>query len=314
MGFFSFVGKCALGAAAIIAAPVVLPAAAAAAGTAAAAAAAGAAAVGTAATAAVGTAAAAAGTAAAAVGSAATAAAGTAAAAAGTAASAVTGTVAAAGAKVAGAKAVMAAGAKVAATAGAKVVGGTVARAAAKEAVVTGAKIVGGAIVTGGVGYAGYNYVENAKDKAEARGREQGYHHGFREGELSAAQKFQQMLEENENLLFGMFATALYVARLDGEAKEEMDYIESCLGHENFLREEVKHEIQKIYQQKLNFYMIRTKYLDKVSFEELHYVDEIIREVMNADNTVSKEERNFYEKHWTPYYESVESENIGAPC
>ena len=303
MGLFSFVGKCVLGAAAIVAAPVVLPAAAAAAGTAAAAAAAGAAAAGAAATAAVGTAAAAAGTAAAAVGGAATAAVGTAAAAAGTAASAVTGTVAAAGAKVAGAKAAMAAGAKIA--------GGTVARVAAKEAVKTGVKIVGGAIVGGGI--VG-GVMSGSADKAEARGREQGYQHGFREGELSAAQRFQKMLEENENLLFGMFATALYVARLDGEAKEEMDYIESCLGHENFLREEVKHEIQQIHQQNLDFYTIRTKYLDKVSFEELHYIDDIIKEVMNADQTVSKEEKHFYENQWMTYFESIENENIGAPC
>ena len=239
------------------------------------------------------------------VGTAATAAMGTAAAMAGTATTAVTGTVAAAGAKVVGAKAAMAAGAKIA--------GGTVARFAAKEAVVTGAKIIGGAVVTGGVGYAGHKYIENAKDKAEARGREQGYQHGFREGELSAAQKFQMMLEANENLRFGMFATALYVARLDGEAKEEIDYIESCLGHENFLREEVKHEMQQIYQQNLDFYTIRTKYLDKVSFEELHYVDEILQKVMKADHTISKEERNFYEKDWMPYFESIENENTGTP-
>lgn len=144
--------------------------------------------------------------------------------------------------------------------------------------------------------------------KAETKGTEISYDYGVKNVTSAPTQKLRQMLEANENLLFGMFATALYVVRLDGETKEEVECIESRLGYKNFSSEKIKQEIQKIYQLNDSFYTIRMKYLDKVSFEELRYVDEIIREAMNADKMVSKEEKYFYENQWMPYFKIIESE------
>lgn len=268
MGLFGFIGKVALGVAAVAAAPIVLPAAATAA------AAAGAAAAGAAATAATAVGGAVAATGAAAAGAAAT----------------VGSAVAAAGSTAAGVAA--AAGTKVAVAAGA-------AKAATAAAITAKTAAGVGVIAAGGTGV--YKYTEMKADEAEERGRRQGFGQGFREGKIKAAEEFQKMLAENENLLFGTFAMALYVARLDGEAKEETAYIEECLGHEQLRSEEIRHEIQNIYKNTYNFYEIRARYLDKASLKEIMVVDEVIKGVMDADGTVSEKEKQFYVTTWQPY-------------
>lgn len=261
MGFWSCLGGLAL---AVVAAPVVLPAAGAAAVAAGTAAAAGAATAATAVGGAVAATGAAAATAAATVGSAA----------------------AAAGTMAAGA-----------ATAVGGAAAGAVTAVATKGAVVTGAKIVGGAIGTGIV----YDWFDTKLDEAEANGRKQGYKHGYTEGKIKAAEDFKKMLENNENLLFGVFAMALYVARLDGEAEQELAYIKECLGHERLRSEEIRHEIQSIYQNNYNFYEIRARYLDKVSLAEIEVIDDVINGVMEADGSVSEKEKQFYVTTWQPY-------------
>lgn len=283
MGLFSFIGKVALGVAAVAAAPIVLPAAGAAA------AAAGAAAAGAAATAAT-----AVGSAVAATGAAAAAAAAPVGGAVAAGASTAAGVAAAAGAKVAAGAAVV--GTKAAVAAGA---------AKAAAAGVATAKVAAGAgvVVAGGTGI--YKYTEHKADEAEARGRKQGYKHGFTEGKQKAAKDLQELLEKNEKLRFGMFAMALHVARLDGEDEAELDYIEECLGNEELIREEVKHELQAISNRKYSFYEIRIKYLDKVSAEEMMYVDKVIQGVMEADGSVSEKERLFYTTTWEPYLRSL---------
>lgn len=221
------------------------------------------------------------------------AAAATAGAAAATAATAVGSAAAAAGTMAAGAAATVGGAAAAAGT----TVAGVAAAAGTKAAIVTGAKVAAGVAGTA----LGYGYFESKLDEAEANGRGQGYKHGFKEGKIKAAKDLQVLLEQNENLLLGMFATSLYVARLDGEDETELEYIANCLGNEQLRSEAVKHEIQAIYEKKYNFHHIKTKYLDKVSKEELKYVDDVISGVMNADGNISSNEKEFYEKVWKPY-------------
>lgn len=149
-----------------------------------------------------------------------------------------------------------------------------------------------------------YSKFEEKLDEIEARGRRQGYEHGFKEGKIKATEDFKKLLEQNENLLLGVFATALYVARLDDEDDTEIEYIANCLGHEKLRREDIRHEIQAIYEKKYNFHHIKTKYLDKVSFKELDYINEVVNAVMEADGTVSAKEQDFYRSKWLPYINS----------
>ena len=188
-----------------------------------------------------------------------------------------------------------------AAAAAAGAAAGAAATVATKGAVVTGAKVVGGVVGTGVV----CDWVGNKIDEAEANGRRQGFKHGFAEGKIKAAEEFQEMLEENENLLFGVFAMGVYVARLDGEADEEMAFIENFIGHEKLRSEGIRNEIQTINAHKYTFYEIKVRYLDKVSVSEIEVFDEIITGVMNADGTISEKERQFYETTWKPYVRSL---------
>jgi len=149
-----------------------------------------------------------------------------------------------------------------------------------------------------------YSKFEEKLDEIEARGRRQGFDDGFREGKAKAAKEFQRRLEQNENLLFAVFAIALYVARLDGEDDKEIEYIANCLGHEELRREDIRHEIQAIYDNQDGFYHIREKYLDKVSFKEIQYISSVVNAVMEADGTVSVEEKDFYNTQWVPYINS----------
>ena len=269
MGFWSCLGGLAL---AVVAAPVVLPAA--------------------------GAAAVAAGTAAAAGAATAATAVGSAAAAAGTMAAGAAATVGSAAVGAATAAGTMAAGA---ATAVGSTVAGAAGAVATKGALMTGAKVVGGVVGTGLV----CDYVDTQLDKAEAKGRKQGFDHGFREGKIKAAEDLQKMLEKNENFLLGVFAMALYVAILDGMDDAELDYIETCLGNGELRSEAVRHEIQRISLKQYDFDEIKVRYLDKVTIEEIEYVDNVIQGVMDADGTVSEKERQFYVTTWQPYLRSL---------
>jgi len=122
---------------------------------------------------------------------------------------------------------------------------------------------------------------------------------------VKAPQDLEKLLEKNEKLRFGMFAMALFIARLDGEDDTELDYIEACLENEGTVREEVKYELQVISSSKYSFYEIRDKYLNDVTVDEILYVDKVIKGVIDADGTVSEKERQFYITTWQPYLRSL---------
>ena len=189
----------------------------------------------------------------------------------------------------------------------AAVVAAPVALPVAGAVAVTGATAAG--IVTTGAtvatGRAIYKYGEKKIDEAEARGRRQGYDHGYKEGKIKAADEFQALLEKNENLLFGVIALALYVARLDGEDEQEVEYIENCIGDGELRREEIRYEINNIYKNEYNFSQIRSRYLDKVSAGELKYVDGVIKGVIDADGYISQQEKQFYDNVWLPYIQQL---------
>lgn len=189
----------------------------------------------------------------------------------------------------------------------AAVVAAPVALPVAGAVAVTGATAAG--IVTTGAtvatGRAIYKYGEKKIDEAEARGRRQGYDHGYKEGKIKAADEFQALLEKNENLLFGVLALALYVARLDGEDEQEVEYIENCIGDGELRREEIRYEIKNIYKNEYNFSQIRSRYLDKVSAGELKYVDGVIKGVIDADGYISQQEKQFYDNVWLPYIQQL---------
>ena len=190
----------------------------------------------------------------------------------------------------------------------AAVVAAPVALPVAGAVAVAGATTAAGIVTTGATvatGRAIYKYGEKKIDEAEARGRRQGYEHGYKEGKIKAADEFQALLEKNENLLFGVLALALYVARLDGEDEQEVEYIENCIGDGELRREEIRYEINNIYKNEYNFSQIRSRYLDKVSAGELKYVDGVIKGVIDADGYISQQEKQFYDNVWLPYIQQL---------
>ena len=83
----------------------------------------------------------------------------------------------------------------------AAVVAAPVALPVAGAVAVAGATTAAGIVTTGATvatGRAIYKYGEKKIDEAEARGRRQGYAHGYKEGKIKAADEFQALLEKNE--------------------------------------------------------------------------------------------------------------------
>ena len=125
------------------------------------------------------------------------------------------------------------------------------------------------------------------------------------EANKKATFDMQEKRTQNEKVLLSVFALGLYLARLDGEADQELDYIESCLADADLSSEAVMQEIDRIYQKKQSFLEIRMKYLDKISVAELEYVDSVIKGVIEADGQISEKEQRFYNNTWLPYVRKV---------
>lgn len=125
------------------------------------------------------------------------------------------------------------------------------------------------------------------------------------EANKKAALNIQEKRAQNEKVLLSVFALGLYVARLDGEADQELDYIEGCLANADLSSEAIMQEIDTIYQKKQSFLEIRMKYLDKISPADLEYVDAVIKGVIEADGQVSEKEKRFYNNTWLPYVRKV---------
>ncbi len=147
-------------------------------------------------------------------------------------------------------------------------------------------------------------------DKIE-EARMEGFDCGLRQGSNETAKKFIIQLETNEKFQFATWATLLYVARLDGLSVTEKQMIEMYVGAPDspIKREDIQYEYLRIYEENLDFQIIKERYLDELDNECIYILDELIKKVMSADgNVVAREKINFYDYEWNPYVSIRRSE------
>ena len=114
-------------------------------------------------------------------------------------------------------------------------------------------------------------------DKArERRALEQGYKNGFTAGEISAAKKFAEKLERDNNFRFASFALGFHVSKLAGNPFDKVSVIVGALGNPNskLLDPYVRSENKKIIDSDPTFYQMKENYLSKLSGEDLKLIDE----------------------------------------
>ena len=176
------------------------------------------------------------------------------------------------------------------------------------------ASALGGAVAGGtvgvGVGWTYEKLKEMYDDKIE-EARKEGFEHGLEKGANEVARKFMVQLQTNKKLEFGVWAILLYVAKLDGLSESEKEIIDSILGAPDtpIKSEEIRYEYKKIYEENLNFQMIKERYLDELNYELIIAIDNFIKEVMGADGpAVAVEKIDFYDYEWNPYVSIRRSE------
>lgn len=156
-----------------------------------------------------------------------------------------------------------------------------------------------GAAVTGAA--AGQALSEMNEEEAYDRGNRNGYENGYQVGCTDTMKKLRDKMQANNKLKLGVFALAYYVARVDGEfAYEEQSAIEQAVGRPDYSWAGVgaREDYDNIIKANMSFNTIVRKYfddLDKETFEEL---DEVVMDVVNADNKISAPERDFLDNDW----------------
>lgn len=141
-------------------------------------------------------------------------------------------------------------------------------------------------------------------DKAHAQGREEGHKDGYRQGQVDAASKFAELLEQSDSMKKGAFAIGVYVARIDGDiSDEEADKITDALGHLDspFIEPQVKATYKEILETTPDFETIKNKYLNCLTVEQLNAIDAFIKDIIKIDSVVEEEEESFYKEQWIPY-------------
>ena len=123
------------------------------------------------------------------------------------------------------------------------------------------------------------------------------------EVKITEAAKLADMLEKRENLKITFFALGLYVAGLDGISKEELDVIIKKVGdpNSNTVEKPLRDKYKAILDEKPNFDVIKTKYLNAAQTEFLVEFNEYINQIILSDKSISEAEQHFLEYKWYPY-------------
>ena len=157
--------------------------------------------------------------------------------------------------------------------------------------------------------YEGYKYVDKKIDDYGREKYEQGVRIGTKNGSIQTAKKFADKLEYDDNLRAAALAIAVYVANLDGKINEdEVAVVESALGaaDSQFVNDNLKVKFAKALDEVnsgMDFNVIKTKYLNLLALDDLQLLDGLVKEVIEADNDVSRQETAFLQNEWKMYLE-----------
>ena len=175
----------------------------------------------------------------------------------------------------------------------------------ATVALSTGTTAALGAAAAGTAVVVGKYAKKKIHDEPINKARKEGFSHGVRKGNIATAKKFAKRMAADDNLKIGVFALAVYVANKDKAMSEkERAEIERYLGRpDSRVNKTVRDEFKNIYESTPSFPKIRDKYLNGFSKADLEETNLFIMDVINSDNTVSKEEKTFLSRQWNPYLE-----------
>ncbi len=124
-----------------------------------------------------------------------------------------------------------------------------------------------------------------------------------KEVKIAEAAKLADMLEKRDDLRITFFALGLYVAGLDGISNEELDIIIKKVGdpNSNVVEKPLRDKYKAILDERPNFDVIKTKYLDAAQAEFLVEFNKYINQIIISDQSISEPEQHFLEYKWYPY-------------
>lgn len=146
--------------------------------------------------------------------------------------------------------------------------------------------------------------------KIDDYGREkvnEGINIGIKKGNIETKKKIAEMLEHEDDFKATSLALAVYVANLDGKINEdEVAVIEAELSaaDSRFNKDNLKIKFAKLLNEindGMNFYSLKNNYLNKLNGNELRLLNELILDVIKADDEISQAEMTFWNNDWYYY-------------
>ncbi|MDY6290830.1 MAG: TerB family tellurite resistance protein [Succiniclasticum sp.] len=150
-------------------------------------------------------------------------------------------------------------------------------------------------------------YVNKKIDNYGREKFEQGVNIGVEKGNIETKKKLAEKKEHEDDVRAAALALAVYVANLDGKINEdEIAAIEAELAgpDSRFNTDNLKIKFAKVLNEinsGMNFYSLQNIYLDKLNSEELMLINDLIFDVIKADDEISQAEMTFWNSEWYHY-------------
>ncbi len=166
-----------------------------------------------------------------------------------------------------------------------------------------------GAGTLGAVSGAAISDIEEEEREIERRkAKERGFEDGFNQGQAAKMEKVNKILKDvrkRDDFLIALTAVCYAVANCDGEISseelDELDYYLNFINNNSTLTPAVKGQLTRIKNTKAPFDKIIKK-LDRVDVNDLDTFEEVINNMVHADDYVAPEEFDVLEE-WKAYYE-----------
>lgn len=168
-------------------------------------------------------------------------------------------------------------------------------------------KVIIGAAIAIAASSTGYVIGKNkGYEKGHKKGFETGEKVAYKQGCIDTAKKFNESVAHHVSRIASGIALALYIGNLDGNWSENDDKaIKEVFGDLHFQEEYVQKEVLAVYETKPNFEKIKSLYLDKLNYDDLKEINEVIKAILYAcGDKPTNEEEIFYTNQWLPYFES----------
>jgi uncharacterized tellurite resistance protein B-like protein len=147
---------------------------------------------------------------------------------------------------------------------------------------------------------------ERAEERMNAKSR--GFEDGLKKGEEQIKKEVNEILQDvkkSDYFLVGLAAFCYAVANCDGDiAAEELDELDYYLNYINLnskLTPAVKGQLTRVKNEKAPFNKI-TKKLDRIELSDLKSFDEILENIIEADDVLADKEIEIREE-WQEYYQ-----------